>query len=129
MSYTQLAISIIGVLGLAWVARLLRLGESRISGPEDAARMAEALLAGFEAQRAVVSKDGNAALVAGNGTVAVLKRHGAKVAARRLLPPLKLTDIPEGVRVDTGERLFGQVTLIGIYPDDARALAAPLTLV
>ena len=129
MSTTQLIISIIGVLGLALIARLLRLGESKIHGPDDAARMAEALLAGFEARRAIVSKDGNAALVAGNGTVAVLKRHGAKVAARRLLPPLKLTDIPEGVRVDTGERLFGKVTLIGIYPDDARALAAPLTLV
>ena len=129
MSYAQLAISIIGVLGLAWTARLLRLGESRIAGPDDARRMAEVLLAGFEARRAIVSKDGNAALVAGNGTVAVLKRHGAKVAARRLLPPLNLADIPEGVRIDTGERLFGQVTLIGIYPDDARALAAPLTLV
>ena len=129
MSWTQIVISVTGVLGLALVARLLRLGESKIQGPDDAMRMAEALLAGFEARRAVVSKDGNAALVAGNGTVAVLKRHGAKVAARRLLAPLRLTDIPEGVRVDTGERLFGAVTLIGIYPDDARALAAPLTLV
>jgi hypothetical protein len=129
MSLTQIIISVAGILGLTLVARLMRLGESKIAGPDDAARMAEALLAGFEARRAIVSKDGNAALVAGNGTVAVLKRHGAKVAARRLLPPLALTDIPEGVRVDTGERLFGQVTLIGIYPDDARTLAAPLTLV
>jgi hypothetical protein len=129
MSTAQLVISIVGVLGLALVARLLRLGESRITGPDNAAERAEALLAGFIARRAIVSHDGNAALVAGNGAIAVLKRHGAQVAARRLVPPLKLTDIPEGVRVDTGERQFGAVTLIGIYPDDARALEAPLTLV
>lgn len=129
MNWAQIAISVAGVLGLALVARLLRLGESRIASADDAAERAESLLAGFEARRAIVSRDGNAALVAGNGTVAVLKRHGAQVAARRLVPPLRLIDIPEGVRVETGERLFGAVTLIGIYPDDARALEAPLTLV
>lgn len=129
MSYTQIAISVLGVLGLALVARMLRLGESRIASPEDAAERAEALLAGFEARRAIVSKDGNAALVAGNGTIAILKRHGAHVAARRVFGPLRLTDIPEGVRIDSGERLFGTVTLVGVYPDDARALEAPLTLV
>lgn len=129
MNWAQIAISVAGVLGLALVARLLRLGESRIASADDAAERAESLLAGFEARRAIVSRDGNAALVAGNGTVAVLKRHGAQVAARRLVPPLRLIDIPEGVRVETGEKLFGAVTLIGIYPDDARALEAPLTLV
>ncbi|MFA5970417.1 MAG: hypothetical protein WC816_14380 [Sphingomonas sp.] len=129
MSWQQIAISIVGVLGLAAVARLMRLGESRIANADNAAERAEALLAGFVARRAIVSHDGNAALVAGNGAIAILKRHGAHVAARRLIPPLRLTEIPEGVRVETGERLFGAVTLIGIYPDDARALEAPLTLV
>lgn len=129
MSLAQIVISVVGVLGLALIARLLRLGESRIAGPDDACRIAEELLAGFQARRAIVSTDGNAALVAGNGAVAVLKRHGAQVAARRLLPPLALRDAVEGVTVDTGERLFGAVTLIGVFPDDARALAAPLTLV
>ncbi|MGL4312556.1 MAG: hypothetical protein ACRCSO_01070 [Sphingomonas sp.] len=125
----QIVISVLGVFGLALVARLLKLGESKITGPDDAARRAEELLAGFVARRAIVSRDGGAALVAGNGTVAVLKRHGARVAARRLVPPLRMTDVPEGIRIDTGERLFGAVTLVGIYPDDARALEAPLTLV
>jgi len=129
MSWQQIAISIVGVLGLAAIARLMRLGESRIANADNAAERAEALLAGFVARRAIVSHDGNAALVAGNGAIAILKRHGAHVAARRLIPPLRLTEIPEGVRVETGERLFGAVTLIGIYPDDARALEAPLTLV
>lgn len=129
MSPTQLIISLVGVLGLALIARLLRLGEGKIASENDACRIAEEMLAGFEARRAIVSKDGNAALVGGNGTVAVLKRHGAKVAARRLVPPLAIRDAPEGVTIETGERLFGSVTLMNVFPDDARALAAPLTLV
>lgn len=129
MSPSQLIISLVGVLGLALIARLLRLGEGKIASEDDACRIAEEMLAGFEARRAIVSKDGDAALVGGNGTVAVLKRHGAKVAARRLVPPLAIRDAPEGVTIDTGERLFGSVTLMNVFPDDARALAAPLTLV
>ena len=129
MTLTQILISIAGVLGLALVARLLRLGEGKIASRDDACRIAEELLAGFVARDAIVSKDGSAALVAGNGTVAVLKRHGAKVAARRLVAPLKMRDAVEGVTIQTGERLFGDVTLINVFPDDARALAMPLTLV
>lgn len=129
MSLTQLLISIAGVIGLAVIARMLRLGEGRIATADDACRIAEEMLVGFQARQAIVSKDGGAALVAGNGTVAVLKRHGAKVAARRLVPPLAIRDAVEGATIETGERLFGPVTLIGVFPDDARALAAPLTLV
>jgi len=129
MGLTQLIISVAGVIGLAVIARLLRLGEGKIASADDACRIAEEMLAGFEARHAIVSKDGGAALVAGNGTVAVLKRHGAKVAARRLVPPLAIRDAVEGVTIDTGERLFGPVTLMGVFPDDARALAASLTLV
>lgn len=129
MSLTQLLISVVGVLGLAVIARMLRLGEGRIATPDDACRIAEEMLVGFRARQAIVSKDGGAALVAGNGAVAVLKRHGAKVAARRLIPPLAIRDAVEGATIETGERLFGPVTLIGVFPDDARALAAPLTLV
>lgn len=129
MSWMQLILSGAGVAGLALLARWLRLGESKIGSADEACQIAEDMLTGFDARRAIVSKDGNAALVAGNGTVAVLKRHGAKVAARRLVPPIAIRDAVEGATIDTGERLFGPVTLIGIFPDDARALAAPLTLV
>lgn len=129
MSWTQLAISLAGVLGLASVARLLRLGESRIGSDEDAKRIAEQALAGFIARGALVSRDGGAALVAGNGAIAVLKRHGAQVAARRLLPPLALRPAVEGVTVDTGERLFGAVTLLDVIEADVRGLEASLTRV
>jgi hypothetical protein len=129
MNWLQLAFSLAGVLGLAAVARLLRLGESRIGDAVQARRIAEDMLAGFEARRAIVSVDGNAAIVAGNGTIAVLKRHGAHVAARRLLPPLALRPAVEGVQVETGERLFGAITLVGVVEDDVRGLEASLTRV
>jgi hypothetical protein len=127
MNWVQLGGSIAAILVLAGIARMLRLGESRIDGPGDAQRMAEALLAGFDAGRALVSQDGGAAIVAGNGTVAILKRHGAQVAARRLLAPIPLGPAPEGVTVRTGERLFGDVTLLGVLESDVRGLEASLT--
>lgn len=129
MDWIQIGGSLIAVLALAGVARLLKLGEARITDAAKAREMAEDMLAGFEARAAIVGTDGNAALVAGNGAIAVLKRHGAKVAARRLLPPLALTTAIEGVTVDTGERLFGRVLLFGVVDADVRGLEASLTRV
>lgn len=125
----QLVGSVLAILALAGVARLLKLGESRIGGEDDARRFAEEALVGFTAGRALVSGDGGAALVAGPGAIAVLKRHGAKVAVRRLIPPLRVYEAVEGATVQTGERLFGPVTLFGITADEVRGLEAPLTLV
>lgn len=124
MSLFQLGYSLAGVLGLALVARWLRLGESRIASEAQARELAEQMLAGFTAHAALIGTDGNAALVAGNGTIAVLKRHGARVAARRLIAPLHLTQAIEGVRVETGERMFGGVLLFGITDTQVRTLEA-----
>lgn len=129
MNWVQLGGSLVAILALAGVARLLKLGEARISDVAKAREMAEDMLAGFEARSAIVGTDGNAALVLGNGAIAVLKRHGAKVAARRLLPPLGLSTAIEGVFVETGERLFGRVLLFGVVEADVRALEASLTRV
>ena len=129
MSWLDLGGSLLAILALAGVARMLRLGESRIASAAKAREMAENMLAGFEAHAAIVGTDGNAALVAGNGAIAVLKRHGAKVAARRLLTPLHLTTAVEGVTVETGERLFGRVLLFGVIETDVRGLEESLTRV
>jgi hypothetical protein len=128
MNWMQLGGSIVAILLLAGVARMLRLGESKIATAADARRFAEEALVGFEARHALVGQDGNAALVAGTGAIAVLKRHGAQVAVRRLLPPLRIREAVEGVTVETGERLFGAVTLLGVLPIDVEVLEAPLTL-
>jgi hypothetical protein len=125
----QLVGSVIAILALAGFARMLKLGESKIKNEDDARRFAEEALAGFEGGHALVSGDGGAALVAGRGAIAVLKRHGAQVAVRRLVPPLRVYEAVEGATVQTGERLFGAVTLFGITADQVRGLEAPLTLV
>lgn len=124
MSWLQLGYSLAAVLGLALVARWLRLGESRISSEHQARETAEDMLAGFVAHAALLGTDGGAALVAGNGAIALLKRHGAKIAARRLIAPLRLTQAIEGIRIDTGERLFGSVLLFGVTDAEVRALEA-----
>lgn len=128
MDWYQLGGSVAAILALAGIARLLRLGESRIDSPAKAIEFAEHALVGFHGERAIVSEDGGAALVAGNGTIAVLKRHGAKVAVRRLLPPLKLREAIEGVSVETGETLFGAVTLRGVLVAEVRALGGEVVL-
>ena len=124
MDWTQIGGILAAIVALAVVARLLKLGESRIDSAEKARDLAEHLLAGFVAGRAIVSENGRAALIAGNGTVAVLKRQGAKVAACRLVAPLRVREAVEGVTVDTGERQLGAVTLTGVLVDDVRALEA-----
>ncbi|WP_394653008.1 hypothetical protein [uncultured Sphingomonas sp.] len=124
MTLTQLGGSLVAVLLLAWIARWLRLGESKITDATTAAQFAEGALAGFHAGRAVVGTDGAAALVAGDTGIAVVKRHGVKVAVRRLIPPLHLRVSVEGVTVETGERLFGAVTLFGVTELEVRALEA-----
>ena len=127
LSWDAIGYGLAGLISLALVARWLRLAESRIGDAAQAREMAENLLAGFVAHGAVVGTDGNAALVAGSGAVAMLKRRGAKVVARRLLPPVALSQDVEGVRVETGERMFGGVLLFGVTADEVRALEATLT--
>lgn len=127
MSWVQLGYSLAGVIGLVLLARWLRLGESRIANAAQARETAEQMLAGFVATDAIVGTDGNAALVAGNGSIALLKRHGAKIAARRLIAPLRFSQAVEGVRIESGERLFGGVLLFGVTDGEVRALEAAVS--
>lgn len=122
--WLQLGLSFAAILGLGGIARLLRLGESRIVDEATARRFAEEALVGFHAGSALVSPNGHAAVVAGNGALALIKRHGAQVAVRRLIPPLTLREAVEGVTIVSGERMFGDVTLHGIVGDEVRALEA-----
>lgn len=107
--------SLAAVLILALVARLLKLGGGAIGDADAAMCAAEEMFSGFEAERAVVGSDGQAALVHGrDGSVAVLKMHGAQVAGRRLHPPVSFEDTSEGLHVATGERRFGTVLIRGV---------------
>jgi hypothetical protein len=104
--------SLAGVLALAGIAWALGLGGGRIAGETEARRLAEEGLAGFAAERALVSSDGRAAIVRGeDGSLALLKVHGVHVAARRLAPPVEPREEEEAIVIDTGERMFGDVRL------------------
>ena len=130
MNWVLLAGSLAAVLALAGIAWALRLGRDRkIEAPEDAADAADAALAGFVTVGAVVGADGAAALaVDGGGRVAVCKRHGARIAVREVQwTAVRAT--PGGMRVDTGERRFGEVTVAGVSALDVRRLAPQLTRV
>jgi hypothetical protein len=128
MNWVQLGGSVAAVLVLVLISWRLKLGESRIADEATAKRMAEEALSGFVARDALVGTNGAAALVLGNDGVALLKRHGAKVAARRLARPLWRQPSPEGVTIESGERMFGPVLLYGVLPEDVDRLEAQLTL-
>lgn len=107
--------SLAAVLLLALTARLLKLGGGTIADEAAAKQAAEQLLSGFDAEYATLGSDGQAALVHGSdGSVALLKIHGAQIAARRLRPPLATETLPEGLRIASGERRFGSVLLRGV---------------
>lgn len=107
--------SLVAVLLLALAARLLKLGGGTIADEAAAKAAAEQLLSGFDADYATLGSDGQAALVHGSdGSVALLKMHGAQIAARHLRPPLVTQTLPEGLRIDSGERRFGAVLLKGV---------------
>ncbi|MEG3088471.1 hypothetical protein [Sphingomonas sp. PB4P5] len=111
MNWLQLGGSIAAILVLAGIAWALGLGRTSITGEADAMRAAEDALSGFEATRAVVGSDGRAALVYGvDGRVAVLKMHGAQPAVR-LVRTAAVQDTGEALLVESGERLFGRVSV------------------
>ena len=119
MNWLLLLGSVAGVIALAVIARMLRLGGVTIGGEGEARAFAELNHVDFEAEESFVSHDGAAALVRGrDGSFVLLKAHGAQIATRRVMPPLEAEATGEGVRIATGERMFGAVRLQ--LPPEAR---------
>jgi hypothetical protein len=111
----QLGGSVAAILVLAAIAWGLKLGGGTIADEAQAMADAEAILSGFDAERAVLASDHKAAIVHGrDGSVALLKIHGSQVAGRRLRPPLDTRTSPDGVIVASGEKRFGSVLLRGV---------------
>lgn len=118
--------SLAAILLLAWLARRLGLGgDPRLRDPDEARRLAGEALDGFEARDVVLDRAGIGALLRDtSGRVMLLRRHGARWAAR-------LLDGHAGVRLDrtfmtiaTRDRTFGAITLdLG---DQAQAWAGSL---
>jgi hypothetical protein len=110
MNLALIAGSLAAVLALGGMAWALGLGGGAIGGEEEAMRIAADDLVGFAPEQAFVSEDGHAALVLGGGEAALLKQHGAQVAARRIPSP-QVAPISGGVRIASGDRMFGEVVL------------------
>ncbi len=109
----ELGGSLAAVLGLAWTASRLQLGGDVRIRSEDAAReLAEEAICGFDAVDVALDRAGIGALLRdGSGRVLLIRRHGARFAAR-------LLDSHAGVRLDrsflsveTSDSRFGVVTL------------------
>ena len=130
MNWPVLGGSLAAILVLAGICWGLKLGRvERIASPEDAADAADQSLPGFDTVGAVVGADGSGALaVADDGRVAVMKRHGARIAVREVTWHA-LRSTPAGIVVETGERRFGSVSLTGVDALDIRRLAPQLTRV
>jgi hypothetical protein len=124
MNWIVLGGSLAAVLALAGVAWALKLGRDwRIGSAEEAADAADAALVGFDTQGAVVGADGAGALaVADDGRVAVMKRHGARIAVREVAWSA-VRSTPAGIVIETGERRFGSIALAGVDALDIRRLA------
>ncbi|TPG20466.1 hypothetical protein EAH87_08245 [Sphingomonas koreensis] len=133
MNWLQLAGSLAAILSLAGIAWAMKLGRgghaAAIEDPESAAQAAEEALPGFQSFGALVGEDRAAAIVAGHhGRVAVVKRHGARLAAREVRWD-RVRATHEGMLVETGDRRFGAVTVVGVNVLDIRRLAPSLTSV
>ena len=109
----QLAGSLIAILALALIAARLGLGgDTRIRDESHLRRLVEEAQFGFDPVDMTIDRAGQAALVRNaNGQVMLLRRHGARFAARML-------DSHANVRLDrnflvvgTSDRRFGQITL------------------
>ncbi|QYU70195.1 hypothetical protein J4558_08785 [Leptolyngbya sp. 15MV] len=105
--------SLVAILVLAWLAHRLGLGEgSRIASDDEARALADEALCGFDARDVAIDREGAGALLRdAQGRVLLLRRHGARHAAR-------LLDASTSVHIDgprltlaTADRRFGSVTL------------------
>lgn len=109
----QMGGSVVAILALAFICARLGLGgDVRIASEEEARQLARAALCGFEPEDLALDRAGIGALLRDRqGRVMLLRRHGAKFAAR-------LLDNHASARLDrnfltlgTDERWFGRITL------------------
>ena len=109
----QLAVSLVLILAVAWLARKLSLGSDvRLHNEEEARSLCRAAVCGFEPRELALDRAGIAALARdGDGRVMLLRRHGAQFAAR-LLDSHAFTRLDRNfLTIGSGERFFAPITL------------------
>ena len=105
--------SLAAVLAVAWLAAKLRLGgDPRLRDPDEARRLAEEAMCGFDAEEVVLDRAGIGALLRDrDGRVMLIRRHGARWVARLLDGHAAVRLDRSFLEVATGERSFGTITL------------------
>ena len=109
----QLVVSLVLVLGVAWLVRFMGLGaDVRLRSEVQVRDLARSALCGFEPTDMVLDRAGIGALARdAQGRVMLLKRHGAQFAAR-LLDSHAFTRLDRNfLTIGSGERNFTPVTL------------------
>ncbi|MEO1046226.1 MAG: hypothetical protein AAFX04_12365 [Pseudomonadota bacterium] len=112
---TQLYIiigSFITIIAVTALVRWLRLGEVRLENRQHALDWAEKNIPFFTAKDAILSEDGQAALVMdADNRVVVVKRHGSKFAARLLERPIDAQQEGPVWCIGSGDKQFGRVRM------------------
>lgn len=108
-----LAVSLFAILCLSWFAERLRLGTGvRIKNAAQARRLAETAEIGFKPEAITVDQAGNGALLLDEcGQVMLLRRHGARFAARMLDQYCEVRIDRNMMTITTPDRFFGTTTL------------------
>ncbi len=131
MNWWLAAGSLGAVLALAGVARMLGLGGSqKLADGDDAIRLAEALVSGFEGRVGIVGADGGrAAVTGGPGDLVVIEPLGARYRATRYKSARIVMAHPEADGTKLALELQpGTVLRITVADADAaRAFAETLT--
>ena len=108
----QLAGSLVAILVLAWLAHSLGLGgDARIRSEDEARRLADEALHGFDPVEIALDRAGMGALCRdAQGRVLLLRRHGSHWASR-LLDARSHARLDRGfLTLATADRRFGSVT-------------------
>lgn len=105
--------SLAAVLALAWLAAKLRLGgDPRLRDPDEARRLADEAVCGFDAAEVALDRAGIGALLRDReGRVMLIRRHGARWVARLLDSHADVGLDRSFLEIATGERSFGRITL------------------
>lgn len=105
--------SLVAILGLAWLASLLKLGgDLRIRDEAHARDLANEAVFGFEATDVIIDRAGMGALLKdGQGRQMLLRRHGAGFVGRLLDSRIEARLDQNFLTIGTGEKTFGTITL------------------
>ena len=117
MNWVQLGGSIVAILVLAGIAVALKLGGiAPMADEAAAAALAESELSGFLADEAWLSLGRDKAVVLGrDGSIALIRPHGAHYVARRLIAPVGRVvgrqQYGSAIEIDSGERVWGKTVI------------------